>query len=53
MMVNGFEEPKKIKLVGVNNSFYFIIEFSNGFTQTKGTQETIEKGEFLLENSRI
>lgn len=46
---NGFEEPEEtLNWLAVKQQFFTsIIESSNGFTQTKGTQETIEKGEFL------
>ena len=46
---NGFEEPEEtLNWLAVKQQFFTsIIESTNGFTQTKGTQETIEKGEFL------
>ncbi len=46
---NGFEEPEEtLNWLAVKQQFFAsIIESTNGFTQTKGTQETIEKGEFL------
>ena len=45
---NGFEEPEEtFKLVSSKTTvFTSIIESTNGFTQTKGTQETIEKENF-------
>ena len=46
---NGFEEPEEtLNWLAVKQQFFTsIIESTNGFTQTKGTQETIEKGAFL------
>jgi len=46
---NGFEEPEEtLNWLAVKQQFFTsIIESTNGFTQTKGTQETIEKGQFL------
>jgi len=46
---NGFEEPEEtLNWLAVKQQFFTsIIESTNGFTQTKGTQEAIEKGEFL------
>ena len=46
---NGFEEPEEtLNWLAVKQQFFTsIIESSNGFTHAKGTQETIEKGEFL------
>ena len=46
---NGFEEPEEtLNWLAVKQQFFTsIIESTNGFTQAKGTQETIEKGEFL------
>ena len=46
---NGFEEPEEtLNWLAVKQQFFAsIIESTNGFTQTKGTQETIEKGAFL------
>lgn len=46
---NGFEEPEEtLNWLAVKQQFFTsIIESSNGFTNAKGTQETIEKGEFL------
>lgn len=46
---NGFEEPEEtLNWLAIKQQFFTsIIESTNGFTQTKGTQETIEKGEFL------
>jgi YidC/Oxa1 family membrane protein insertase len=46
---NGFEEPEEtLNWLAVKQQFFTsIIESTNGFTQTKGTQETIEKGVFL------
>ncbi len=46
---NGFEEPEEtLNWLAVKQQFFTsIIESTNGFTQTKGAQETIEKGEFL------
>ena len=46
---NGFEEPEEtLNWLAVKQQFFTsIIESTNGFTHTKGTQETIEKGEFL------
>lgn len=46
---NGFEEPEEtVNWLAVKQQFFTsIIESSNGFTHAKGTQETIEKGQFL------
>ena len=46
---NGFEEPEEtLNWLAVKQQFFTsIIESTNGFTHAKGTQETIEKGEFL------
>lgn len=46
---NGFEEPEEtLNWLAVKQQFFAsIIESTNGFTHAKGTQETIEKGEFL------
>lgn len=46
---NGFEEPEEtLNWLAVKQQFFTsIIESSNGFTHAKGTQETIEKGQFL------
>ena len=46
---NGFEEPEEtLNWLAVKQQFFAsIIESANGFTHAKGTQETIEKGEFL------
>lgn len=46
---NGFEEPEEtLNWLAVKQQFFAsIIESTNGFTNAKGTQETIEKGEFL------
>lgn len=46
---NGFEEPEEtLNWLAVKQQFFTsIIESTNGFIQTKGTQETIEKGAFL------
>ena len=46
---NGFEEPEEtLNWLAVKQQFFTsIIESTNGFTQAKGTQETIEKGQFL------
>ncbi len=46
---NGFEEPEEtLNWLAVKQQFFTsIIESSNGFTHAKGTQEAIEKGQFL------
>lgn len=46
---NGFEEPEEtLNWLAVKQQFFAsIIESTNGFTHAKGTQETVEKGEFL------
>lgn len=46
---NGFEEPEEtLNWLAVKQQFFTsIIESTNGFTHAKGTQETIEKGQFL------
>lgn len=46
---NGFEEPEEtLNWLAVKQQFFAsIIESTNGFTHAKGTQETIEKGQFL------
>ena len=46
---NGFEEPKEtLNWIGVKQQFFTsVIEASNGFVNTKGTQESIKEGELL------
>lgn len=46
---NGFEEPKEtLNWIGVKQQFFTsVIETSNGFINSKGTQESIKEGELL------
>ena len=46
---NDFEEPKEtLNWIGVKQQFFTsVIETSNGFVNTKGTQESIKEGELL------
>lgn len=46
---NGFEEPKEtLNWLGVKQQFFTtVVESENGFSQSIGVQESVEKGEFL------
>lgn len=46
---NGFEEPEEtLNWIGVKQQFFTtVVESETGFVSSQGTQESIEKGEFL------